>query len=166
MSIKGYFSRFVIATAAMAIMTAAAWAVVGEILTVQVRETPMRSAPSFTGPPAGQLSYGQTVSVLEEQGVWVKAQGAGGTGWVHASALTGKRLSLVAGAGDVASRADEREVAAAGKGFNAETERAYRQGHPDGYGQVEAMLRFQYDPERLQAFLAAGQLVPAKAVMP
>lgn len=139
-------------------MTMAAWAA-HQVLTVQVREIQMRTAPSFTGRPSATLSYGQTVSVLEEQGIWVRASGAGGEGWVHRSALTDRRLELSSGARNVASKADDREVAAAGKGFTAEIERAYRQSHQDGYAQMEAMLRFSYSPTELYAFLSAGKLV-------
>ena len=140
---------------------AAAWAA-GQILAVQVREVPMRASPTFTGRPVATLTYGQTVSVMEEKGDWVRASGAGSAGWLHASALTERQLGLSSGAQDAAAKAGEREVAAAGKGFNAETERAYRQGHPDGYAQVEAMLRIQYSPKELYAFLAAGALSPGK----
>lgn len=141
------------------VVATAAWAV-GQMLTVQVREIQMRASPSFTGRPGATLSYGQTVSVLEEREAWVKARGNGGEGWVHASALTDRRLSLTPGARNVSSKADEREVAAAGKGFSAEVERTYRAGHPEGYADVEAMLRFQYSPAELRAFLTAGKLTP------
>ena len=131
------------------------------MLTVQVREVQMRSAPTFTGKPSATLSYGQTVSVLEERGVWVRARASAGEGWVHQGVLTDKQLSLSSGA-DVSAKAGDREVAAAGKGFNAETERAYRQGRPEGYASVESMQRFQNSPADLNAFLAAGKVVPRK----
>lgn len=152
---KRVFFLFLMAIA----MTTAAWAA-GQTLTVRVRETPMRSDPSFTGKPGATLSYGQTVIVLEERDAWVKARGSGGEGWVHGNALTERRLILTSGARNVSATADEREVAAAGKGFSAEVERAYREDHPAGYAEVEAMLRVRYSPAELRAFLAAGKIVP------
>ncbi len=155
-SIFGLF----IASVALFLMSMAAARAVGQTLTVQVREVQMRASPSFTGRPTATLAYGQAVSVLEEQGAWVKASGAQGEGWVHASALTERRLNLSSGARNAASKASDREVAAAGKGFTAETEQAYRQSHPGGYADVEAMLRFRYSPSELSAFLAAGKITP------
>ncbi len=145
-----------------AVTATAAWAA-GEALSVQVREVRMRATPSFTGRPGASLSYGQTVSVLEEQGAWVRAGGAGGEGWLHKSALSERPLSLSSGARDAAAKASDREVAAAGKGFSSDTERAYRQSNPEGYVQVEAMLRYRYSPQDLYAFLRAGKLVPREA---
>ena len=139
------------------------WAAVGQTLSVQVRETQMRATPSFTGRTGATLSYGQLVSVLEERGAWIKARGDRGEGWIHQSALTERTLALSSGGQNVASTASNREVAAAGKGFNAETERDYRQRYPDGYAQVEAMLRYVYTPAQLQAFLKAGNLTPQEA---
>ncbi len=144
---------------AVMLAAAAAWAA-GEALTVQVREIRMRSSPSFTGRPGAALSYGQPVFILEEQGAWVRADANGTQGWLHKSALTDRPVGFSSGERNTAAKAGEREVAAAGKGFTAETERAYRRGHPGGYAQVEAMLRFNQPPAALQAFLAAGKLVP------
>jgi SH3-like domain-containing protein len=154
----------ILVLASACLVSASAWGVVGQMLTVQVREVQMRSTPSFTGRLAATLAYGQTVSVLEEQGAWTKARSANSEGWVHTSALTDRRLDLASGGRDAASGTDAREVATAGKGFTAETERAYRQSHPDGYAQVEAMQRFRHSPAELQAFLAAGKLVPGQGV--
>ena len=154
---------FMLALTAVFIVSAAAWAV-GQVLTVQVREIQMRTTPSFTGKPAATLSYGQTVSVLEEKGAWTRARGSKGEGWVHTSALTERQLDLSAGRKDVSSKVNEREIASAGKGFTAETEKAYQQNNSGGYAQVEAMLRIAFSPEELQKFLAAGKLVPGQEV--
>ena len=135
------------------------WAV-GQVLTVQVRDVQMRATPSFTGKPAAKLSYGQQVSVLEERGVWLKTQAPAGVGWVHTTALTSKKIELVSGNKNVAAKADEREVAAAGKGFSPEVEKAYRTKNPGGYAAVEAMLKQSYSPAQLRTFLAAGKVVP------
>lgn len=151
--------RTILLSAGAMLVAATAWAA-GQTLTVQVRELRMRSTPSFTGGLAGPLSYGQEVNVLEEQGAWTRVQGPKSAGWVHKSALTDRQLNLASGSGDVSAEAGDREVSMAGKGFNSSTEREYRQTHPDGYGQVEAMLKITYSPEALQSFLKAGQVRP------
>ncbi|MDR0827753.1 MAG: SH3 domain-containing protein [Desulfovibrio sp.] len=131
---------FLLLMVVMVCSTAAIWAV-DQMLTVQVREAQMRGTPSFTGRLSATLSYGQTVKLLEEQGAWVRASRAGSIGWVHKSALSNRQLTLSSGAQDTAAKAGEREVAAAGKGFTAQTERTYRKSHAKGYAQVEAMLK-------------------------
>jgi len=143
-------------------IASSAWAV-GQMLAVQVREVHMRATPSFAGKPAAKLSYGQQVSVLEERGVWLKTRAPSGVGWVHATALTSKKIELVSGNPNVAVKADEREVATAGKGFSSEIEKAYRKNNPGGYAAVEAMLKQSYPPAQLRAFLAAGKVVPQEA---
>ena len=135
------------------------WAV-EQVLTVQVREVQMRATPSFTGKPAAKLVYGQQVSVLEERGAWLKTRAPAGVGWVHTTALTSKKIEIVSGNRNVVVKADEREVATAGKGFSPETEKSYRANNPGGYAAVEAMLKQSYSPAQLRAFLAAGKVVP------
>ena len=144
------------AVLAMLLLVGTAWAV-GQTLSVQVREVQMRTAASFTSGLAATLHYGQTVNVLEEQGAWLKVSSGGDSGWVHKNALTAQKLNLAAGGQDAAAGANEREVSMAGKGFNANTEQAYRQEHPGGYAQVEEMLKNSYPPDVLYAFLEAGR---------
>ena len=63
------------------------------------RQGHLRQKPSFLAPIAATLPYGMRVEGIEEKGDWrlVRAKPAG-EGWIHASALTGKKIALKAGA--------------------------------------------------------------------
>lgn len=146
----------ILALFAVLLLVTTAWAV-SKTLTVQVREVQMRTAASFTSGLGSTLHYGQVVSVLESKGSWYHVDSGSGQGWVQQSALTDQRIGLSAGGQDVGAGVGDREVTMAGKGFNAQTEQAYRADHPDGYAKVEEMLRFNYPPDVLAAFLRDGQ---------
>ncbi len=132
----------------------------GQSMTVRAREVQLRSTPSFTGKLTAKLLYGQSVSVLEENGPWLKVSAAGDTGWLHQGALSSRPLNLASGGADASAKASDREVTMAGKGFNAQVEQAYRRNHPEGYAQMEEMLKLNYSPKELSDFLAAGKLQP------
>jgi hypothetical protein len=136
-------------------------ALAADAYTVQVRETRLRATPSFTGKILGLLAFGQEVTAEKEENAWIlvkaKAGAVKGPGWLHRSALAEKQLSLLSGGRDAQARVDEREVSMAGKGFDRQTEQAYRAGNPRGYAQVEAMQKRGYTPEESVAFLNAGK---------
>lgn len=145
-------------------LTTVAWAV-GQMLTVQVREAQVRPSPSFVNAPSKSISYGQQVSVLEERDAWVLVSSATGVkGWLHRSALSDKPVLLSSGSENVPTKAGDREVSAAGKGFTRQVEQQYRVNHPGGYAQLEAMERISYQPQELLRFLAAGQVTPGQGV--
>jgi len=64
------------------------------------------------------------VEVLEDRGAWKKVVVPDGRiqGWIHASALTTKKIALQAGKADVKTSVTGDELALAGKGFNATVE--------------------------------------------
>ena len=132
------------------------WAA-GQELVIQVRSTQLRTEPSFTGRPAAVLSFGQRVTVRDERNPWFLVSAPAGQGWLHRSAVSESRLSLTSGSRDASAGVDERTVSMAGKGFDKQTEQAWRQENPNGYAEVEKMLRFNYKPEDNESFLAAGR---------
>ena len=137
--------------------TTAAWAA-SQLLAVQAQEAQMRRSASFTSAQTAKLLYGDTVTVLEERGDWYHVSGQGATGWMHSSAFAvDGRVPLSAGSANVDPNVSEREVSMAGKGFNSQVEQAYRSAHPEGYAKVDAMLRINFSPSELEAFLAAGK---------
>ena len=70
------------------------WAAAGT-KSVQVRKAQLRQRPSFLGPVIKELSYGELVEVLTERPPWFHITDAtGSSGWMHASALTSKRVVL------------------------------------------------------------------------
>lgn len=136
----------------------AAWA--GSGMHVQVRDAQVRSTPSFLGKIVGALPYGQRVSVVDQRSSWCRVEGGGVSGWLHASALTTQSLALQSGSGQAPSSVSGREMALAGKGFNAQVEHAYRQGRGANFAAVDKMERGTVPAKRLLAFLREGGLAP------
>lgn len=128
------------------------------MMSVEVRETQVRSTPGFLGRIDAVLNYGDRVEVLEETQGWARIRHGVSTGWVHASALTTRRIVMQAGEADVQRAATSSEVALAGRGFNQEVEDRYRAESGLDYDTVDRMEGYALDPERLAAFLSEGKL--------
>ncbi|MEW6334214.1 MAG: SH3 domain-containing protein [Thermodesulfobacteriota bacterium] len=135
-------------------------------MSVQVREAQLRSAPSFLAEIVAKPAYGDRVEIIEDKGPWKRGSHRGVQGWIHASALTTKRIALKAGAADVQTTATGGEIALAGKGFSEEVEKQYKtQNRNLDYTWVDRMEAFRVAPQRMQAFLKEGYLVPAEGVL-
>ncbi len=135
-------------------------ALAATVMSVQVRDAQVRDNPSFLGKIVGKASYGQKVDVLEQNGDWAKVSlpGAAG-GWMHRSALTESRLALSGGSG-ASGDVSGKEMALAGKGFNAQVEADYRRSHGGDYAAIDHMVAVSYDSGRLLAFLRQGEVTP------
>ena len=133
-------------------------------MSVQVKEGQLRSTPSFLGTIIANLSYGDRVEIIQDQGNWKKVAVRGGVqGWMHTSALTTKSIVLKAGTGNVQTSATSGEIALAGKGFSEEVEKQYKKlNNKLDYAWVDRMEQFQVTPEQMQAFLKLGNVVPAE----
>jgi len=134
-----------------------------KLLSVQVRDAQLRETPSFLGKVVAKAEYGQSVDVLEEKGDWAKVSLSGAQGWVHSSALSNQSLGLSSGAAEAQTGVSGKEIALAGKGFNAEVEADYRKRHGGDYAAVDRMERSTFAPERVIAFLTAGGVNPQGA---
>jgi len=128
-------------------------------MSVQVREAPVRSSPSFLGPIITDLNYGDRVEVLEVRSGWahINLPSGKGQGWLHSSELTAEQIALKAGS-NVSSGASSSEVALAGKGFNEQVEQEYRSETSLDYTWVDKMEKIAYTPQQLVDFLKAGRL--------
>lgn len=148
-----------ILAAALAALAVAAWAA-GEQLSVQVRTAKLRAKPSFLGAPVGELAYGATVTVQARQGPWVQVAGQGASGgWLHESALGRQQVAMQAGGAAAGTGASGGEVALAGKGFNEEVEKEYRQQNADlDFTWVDRMETFRVTAEQAAEFLRQGRL--------
>lgn len=132
-------------------------------LSVQVKEGQLRATPSHLGKIVAQVSYGDRVTVLAEQGDWKKVATAGGRsqGWMHNTALTNSRIALRAGQADVGSSVSRDEIALAGKGFSEEVEAQYRKSHKNlDYAWINKMETIKVSPEQIEDFLSKGSLAP------
>lgn len=130
-------------------------------MSVQVRETQLRSTPSFLGKVVGQLAYGDRVIKQASQGAWMKVTAGDTVGWVHQSALTAKRIVLTAGQTDAQVTASSDEVALAGKGFNADVEKRFKADHQNvDFSWIDWMGTLRIEQGEMQRFLQAGGLQP------
>ena len=133
-----------------------------ETLSVQVKESEIRATPSFLGKIVAMVGYGDRVEVMEKSGSWEKISFQGGTilGWMHASALTTKRIVLQAGQTDARIGTTQDELALAGKGFNKQVEEEFMEQNQNlDYTWINRMETFEVTPEMMEAFLAMGDVV-------
>jgi uncharacterized protein YgiM (DUF1202 family) len=133
-----------------------------ETMSVQVKESEVRATPSFLGKIVAKVVYGDRVTVTGKSGSWTKVSLKGGTtqGWMHASALTTKRVVLSAGQTNVKSGTSQDELALAGKGFNDQVEASFmKQNKKLDYTWVNLMETFKVKPELMKTFLAQGEVV-------
>ena len=135
------------------------------LLSVQVRDARLRSKPSALGATVATLAYGASVTKLQVKGDWVQVKdGAGRTGWLHASAVTTKKIVMKSGTGTVASHTSGQEVALAGKGFNPQVESEYRKENPAAdFRAVDAMETIRVTSEEMTAFASRGGVLPEDA---
>ncbi len=148
---------------AMLVIAGVVWAA-AEVMNVQVRTTKLRSRPSFLGSTVAEVGYGAQVTVKGRQGPWIEVTALDGeSGWLHESALSEDELAMVSGTIDAKTGASGEEIALAGKGFNDQVENEYKKKHGDlDYTWVDLMEKIVITSEQAEAFLAAGQIVPAK----
>ena len=132
-----------------------------KMMSVAVKETPLRATPTFLGKIVTVLEYTDRVEVLEERSGWARVSLSGMRsmqGWVHMSALSTKYIVLQAGDSNVQQSASSGEVALAGKGFNEQVEAEYKQQNNLDYTMVDRMEQFTVSIEEILLFVEEGAL--------
>ncbi len=101
--------------------------------------------------------------MIAEKNTWfrVRVPATVTSGWIHATALTSKKIVLSAGAADVDQAATSDELALAGKGFNKQVEGEFRakNRHLD-YTWIDKMEGFVMSPSQIKQFIKSGDLAP------
>ncbi len=135
-------------------------------MSVQVKEGQLRSTPSFLAEILAKPAYGDRVDIIEDKGPWKKVANRGVQGWMHISALTTKSIVLKAGAANVQTTATGGEIALAGKGFNEEVEKQYKNLNRNlDYTWVDRMEKFQVSSGQMKAFLKQGKVTPEEGAV-
>jgi len=137
----------------------------GKAMSVQVKKGQVRATPSFLGKVVVTLAYGDRVETLEEKDGWIRIvpPGKKAPGWMHSSALSQKRIVLKAGTKEAELAASTGELALAGKGFNADVEAAFKARNRDiDFTWIDRMQNMNVPPDKVQAFLQEGKLIPAE----
>lgn len=121
----------------------------------------MKAARFFGEACRETVKPGQKVTLLERKGGWARiAAPGGGACWLHESAWSDRKSGELVGD---PTRATQRDVELAGRGFSEGEERQYRAGRPDlarGFQAVDDYLANAPEtpqPE-LEAFAAEGRL--------
>lgn len=129
-------------------------------MSVQVKESTVRASPSFLGKIFKRVKYADTLSVLGERGGWASIALPGGQkGWIHASALSEKKIVLRSSTHQASTAASSDEIMLAGKGFSAEVEADYRSKNASlDYDRVDAMERYTVSEKTQVAFIREGLL--------
>jgi uncharacterized protein YgiM (DUF1202 family) len=155
--------RFLLSVCIVLLLTASLWSDAGT-MSVQVKSGQVRSTPSFLAPVVCAASFGEQVQCLQERDGWTEIRTTGGKkGWIHTSALTAKQVSLSAGSANAKTGASGKELALAGKGFNADVEAQYKASHRDlNYAMVNKMEQIRISPQEMEKFLKAGGVKPAE----
>jgi hypothetical protein len=132
-------------------------------MSIQIKKGQLRTTPSFLGKIVAELNYADQVAVLEKKESWLKVRAAvkNAEGWLHASALTSKKIILKPGATDVAQAASSDELALAGKGFSKQVEGEFQSKNPQlDYAWINRMEQMVVSQNQIEQFLVDGKLSP------
>ena len=148
---------------AMVICLAATVAAAANLMSIQIKKGQLRTTPSFLGKIVAELNYAEQVAVLEKKEAWLKVRvsAKNAEGWLHASALTSKKIILKPGATDVAQAASSDELALAGKGFSEQIEGEFKTRNPQlDYTWINQMEQMVVSQAQMEQFLKDGKLSP------
>ena len=162
MKIKKLFSGCLATTCLIAAAAIAADS--SKMMSVQVKTTSLRNAPEFISKACATLAYGDRVEVSSTKGPWSKVNTQkGATGWVHASALSPKKIVLKSGQETAQTRASSDELALAGKGFNSDVEGEFKKQHKNiNFIWINKMEKMRISSDEMQKFLKEGSITPKK----
>jgi len=118
---------------------------------VAVQTVAVKDSAGFLAKDLGNLSLGDTVRLIQDNGKWSNVQAGNLTGWVTSSSLSARRVVASNTAVTVS------EVAMAGKGFSPDMEIEYRKNGLD-YSIVDFMERITVPTDDLLRFITDGRL--------
>lgn len=129
----------------------------GDTLYVSVKTSELKSSSGRFSSKVADVNYGDCVTVLESDDKSTQVKLANGTsGWISTGSLTKKKIVKSNGSN---VKASTKEIALAGKGFSAESEKAYRADNSKlDYSKVDAMEKISVSEKDLKNFVKDGQL--------
>lgn len=141
---------------ALCLITSVAAAATVKVIT---QEAVIRKDKRFFAPALVRAPFGAALQESGREGDWFRVSYQGREGWVHKNAVQEQKFQLSSLAGGQAEEASWDEVALAGKGFNPEVEKAFRDKNPKmRYDLVNQVQAYRVGEQRLQAFIQAGNL--------
>lgn len=125
---------------------------------VITKENAVREDCRFFAPVKVMVRYGETLQTTSQQGDWYRVQVRGVSGCIHKTAISDRAASISGPMGS-ARGASRDEAALAGKGFDQQTESAYRSRNAAlNYAGVDWVERITIPAERVQNFVTWGGL--------
>jgi len=118
---------------------------------VSVKSTTVKASAGYFAQELGNLSLGDEVTLISENGKWSRIRSGNLTGWVTSTSLSARRI-IASGTNATAT-----EIALAGKGFSPETETEYRKNGLD-YSTVDFMEQITMPKDELLKFITDGRL--------
>jgi len=142
----------------IALVSVAAIAFAGQVITIMHKTTSVRADRKFFAPTIATARYGDQLTVVEEKGGWYKVAIGKKRGWVHNSATAKGKVAVTAKQfrkGAVSGQ----DVALAGKGFNEKVESKYKKENPEmNYAAVDRMEKVNVSDRQINKFVADGKL--------
>lgn len=130
-----------------------------KVMHVQVKQAELRPTPSFLSAPSAILNYGDSVEVLGEGRGWFNVSSPRGSGWLHNSALSTKKIALAGSDAQMNKGASTEELALAGKGFSKEVEAEFHKSNSKAdFTAVDQMEKISISPKQKRDFIASGGL--------
>lgn len=149
-----------------------------EEVTVAVKNAVVRKSPSFIAPAAFQTVYGDRFEQIGGESGWVQVKSGKGSGWLHQSAVTEKKIDLTAlsTSGSSAKGSSAEVVFAAkgidggangsdgialpGNGFDDAAEKVLAsRGHGSGYSSLDKLATLGGKGDDLASFAKQGGLL-------
>lgn len=153
-----HIKRFFLGLGVLGLSAAATLAATATIMSVQINKAELRESPSYLGKVVTSLAYGEKVSVQNQNGAWFQVSSSGQSGWLHNSALTKKNIVMKSGAG-AQTTASSGEMALAGKGFNSDVEKQFKDNHKEiNFAPIDKMEKIKIPIADIQEFAKDGNL--------
>jgi hypothetical protein len=129
-------------------------------LFIQVKSVKLRGAPKHWAPGLAEVPFGVEVAEVSRDGDWLKVRSPqGAEGYLHVSAVTGRRVVFKGKTADIQLAAEPTDVVLAGKGFASQLETMFRAGEPGlNYEAVDQLEQRALDSGALEKFLREGKL--------
>lgn len=151
--------RTALAVLTAALAVAAAWAAAKSV-TVVVESAKVRKGKAFYASAVATVRHKDRLDAGEPEDGWFPVTVDGTRGWLHESAVGATARKARGGGWSGSGEAGEDEVTLAGKGFNADVEKAHRSGDAGDYAAVDAMEARRVPEKELLAFMKAGKTLP------
>lgn len=131
-------------------------------LYVITKDNALREYPKFFAPVKALLRYGDILDPIRKENDWYFVRFKNLVGYVHNTAVE-KRAHTPTGFTGATSTTTEGEITLAGKGFNPQVERSYRDKYPQlRYDLVDKVERYSISDRELVTFILDGGLSEPK----